>query len=653
MLKKIQFAHFGLITVFISLFVFSSVAQENIGVILDIEIGFDGYIKNGLWTPVRVMAHNQGPDMQGQVRLQTNYLGEIYAQPLKLPAQAQKSVTFFVPARDTEWVVEFVSDGQVRGASRQVARMMSPTGYLIGVVSPNPSLLSFLAGLQTSNTGEPVSVAHINLSDIPHQAEGLSSLDALVLNDIDTTALDNVQREILSTWLQTGGRMVVGGGPNGRLTAAGLAEFLPIHHLTHYTLSSLDQLADFIGEAIPDQGPYIIATSTDIVGEVPLGQDEFPLLIQQNFGLGQVTYFALDFGLAPMNGWSGNLIFWEHVLTPLESQPPFYVAYDGLNRINNSLANIQVAGLPNPSILFAFLCSYIIVLVPMNYFVLKRLKRLERAWLTIPLLIFVFSAVGYVAGFRSRGSTVIMRQISVIQQTVKMAPATLDSFVGLYSPTRDHYTVKFQDRVLTQPTNVDSVKSRSSAPTTTLYAAQTELQNLWTDVGSMATFVSHTQTQPWPVNLNLSLKEQGSQWLVEGLVENRTDQILRHAMLFVGGHGLSLADLTGGSYNISNSLQPIIVQDDMQSLWGEYYYQLEDQELVSRDMIIRAVLWSQHAFGSAQTSWSPKQVETATFVAWVDHLPSEATVAVQNHQVTPDSLNLLVVRMPLTVLATN
>ncbi|MBK8024645.1 MAG: hypothetical protein IPK19_25285 [Chloroflexi bacterium] len=48
--------------------------------------------------------------------------------------------------------------------------------------------------------------------------------------------------------------------------------------------------------------------------------------------------------------------------------------------------------------LFGFLALYILLVGPANYFLLSRINRREWAWVTIPILILVFSALAHTLG---------------------------------------------------------------------------------------------------------------------------------------------------------------------------------------------------------------------------------------------------------------
>jgi len=348
---------------------------------------------------------------------------------------------------------------------------------------------------------------------------------------------------------------------------------------------------------VPEQGPYLAAVPQSTGGLIDLYEQDRPFLVRYPQGAGEVAYFALDFGLAPMDGWAGHDDFWKRVLVSLDSQVPFYARYDAPRTISDALANISVAALPSPWYFLAFLCSYALFLVPLNYVVLKRLKKIEWAWLTIPALILLFTLFGYVAGFRSRGGEVILRQMSVIRQTAGQPTAQVETFFGVYSPVRQRYTFKFPPDALVQPTDSGSgfngVKTTASAPTTVFYGNQTELRNLWTDVGGMSTALVQHQTQQPVVDMHLDVVRQGSDWHVVGRIDNRTGQTWQDAILLRGDFGAQLGDLPPGETAIDHPLTRLETQvySDT-SMWGRPYFDIDDAQLQLNDRIIKNIFWS-------------------------------------------------------------
>ncbi|MEM7031056.1 MAG: hypothetical protein AAF629_15930 [Chloroflexota bacterium] len=621
------------------------------------EIGFDGYVKSGIWTPVQVIVANTGQDLTGDIVLQADYPVERYSRPLSLPSQSQKEIWLFAPLSSSQVTVSFVQDDATLAFDRLSPRSVAPESLLVGVVSQDPSLLNFLAGLPMNNR-DPVSVAHLALSDLVPETQGLAALDVLIFNDIDTGALSTDQRTNLASWVASGGHLVVGGGPNGQGTTAGIQTLMPFDTLTATTLPELSALAGYIGEAIPDQGPYLAAVPQGTTPIPVIDQDGDSLLVRHDLGQGRVTYFALDFGLAPMNGWAGNTAFWESVLAPMRANTPFYSTYEANQSFNNALANIDVAALPSPATLATFMCLYLLVLVPVNYFVLRWFKRREWAWLTIPILILIFSLIGYVGGFRARGGQALLRQISVVQQpdqaTVEQLgiTATVDTYVGLYSPNRDRYTLVFGQDFLAKPTDTGSgsISGNISNPTTVYYGQQTELQNLSADIGTMATGVTHGYTEPQAINLDLAVMEQGSRWQVSGMIENNSGRTLADAILIVADHGLQLGELAPGDTAIDSVLRRLDTSGPYgdTTIWGKGYYILEEATPVVQDQMIRALIWpSDPYYGQSHPTLSSGSNDTPTqitLLGWQIDGDAIVDVAVKDHQVDEEAMQLFVIR---------
>ncbi len=632
-------------------------AQSESGYLrVKVEHGFDGYVKDGLWTPIRITIANTGEAVAGDIRVITQYPGEHYARHLSLPLQSQKKITLFVPLRGGEYTLEFVSDaGKTLYRRRQRAQILPRENFLIGVVAPQPELLNFLAGLSSRQSGYSVEVAHLALDKLPERAIALGALDALVFNDVDTAQLTPAQQEALAGWVKQGGKLIAGGGPNAAATVAGLSSLLPVESVEIKTLDTLIDLGNLVNEPVPEQGPYLagIPQPTPNAG-VDLYEQDDPFLLSAPLGVGRVIYFALDFSLAPMNGWAGNEAFWKRLLEPLEALPPFYANYNAPHAINNALADIPGAGLPSPWSFLAYLCAYAFALIPANYLFLRIVKRPQWAWITIPALIVLFTLLGYISGFRARGGRVILRQISVARQASGDDTAAVETFIGLYSPSRARYTLRFNGNALPQPTDGGSgykgVKTTSSAPTTIRFDDRNELQNLWTDIGSMATAMAHDEIAVQPIELDLELKPEGSGWRISGRITNNTGQTLTDAGLLVGDYGLELSTLSPGLTKVDQRMRKVDVAPySAVSIWGnKSYYQLNDDKTPIKDQIVRSIFFNAYSSLYSPGAMGRGQLDNTVFlVGWQDQNSPAVPLELLNHSASRESFGLRIVAAPL------
>lgn len=628
----------------------AAAAQAQSPLNISVTAGFDGYAKQNVWMPITVHAENNGSPLAGEIRARANYPGESYAASLNLPAQSQKTVTILVPYRG-DYTVQFVTDdGQTQFKKVVNPRALAPYDYFVGVVADNRDVLNFLAGLQTPATGGPVSVAHLRITDLPAQVGGLAAFDVLIFNGVDTGALSAGQLAALSDWVVGGGKLVVGGGPNAGLTVNGLQSLLPASNFVLKTVPALDNLQNLGGRPISNEGPFSAAVPQSVGGTIDLYEQDMPFLVRQSLGEGQVIYFALDFSLAPMDGWAGNENFWRHILAPLASHPPFYVGYEAPRAINDYLAAINGSGLPSPVFFTGFLCLYFLFLVPLNYWALKRLKRREWAWLTIPALIVLFTLAGYVGGFRSRGKNSILRQLSVVWQQSGASVAQETAYLGLYAPVRDHFDIVFDDVALVQPSEGGNgyrgVKANVSAPTTIFYGARTELRNLWTDIGSMSTIVALRRTTVQPIDLQLTLGGTSSSPSLSGTIVNHTPHTFTATVLFVGSNGVKLGLLPPGETRVDQSLQRLDTQPyNGTDLWGTPYSRLNSPLQQTRDQVVRGLFWNNQFAAPYPQAVQPAQVQpndVIFLVGWLDAAPSD-WISVAHKRVTHQPAQIRVV----------
>ena len=80
--------------------------------------------------------------------------------------------------------------------------------------------------------------------------------------------------------------------------------------------------------------------------------------------------------------------------------------------------------------------GFIAIVGPVNYLVLRRLDRRELGWLTIPALTLLFAAGIYGAGAATKGGSVVVNTVSVVLIAPGARAAEVQSFYGVFTPTR-------------------------------------------------------------------------------------------------------------------------------------------------------------------------------------------------------------------------
>ena len=434
---------------------------DNNGITMSVRVGYDGFYKGEFWLPVQVTAANSGPTVEGYVEIQVDQGSgrdaAIFRSPISLATQSNKRVTLYVKINNIVSDLDVQlrqTDGTLVAeiSSRSVSRI-SPTNLLYGVVSPDAAEFAFLERVNGSRAD--ASVALLTLDDLPVTAVAWNALDVLIFNDTDTSQLSSSQRIALEAWLNKGGQLIITGGANWQKTATALADLLPVTINGSQTVDDLPGLRERIGIPFRDPGPYVVATSSLRNGELIFRQDDLPLLARQPMGRGAVYFLALDPRLAPLLDWDGSEAIWATIASRVPGNANWGLGPQNSYAATTAVSSLPSLTLPNILQLIGFLAIYTVVVGPLNYWILKRRNQLERAWVTIPVLVIIFSAVTYFTGFQLRGNDTIINQISVAYSQADGEQADVYSLLGLYSPQRDTYSVNLPANALARPYTQD------------------------------------------------------------------------------------------------------------------------------------------------------------------------------------------------------
>ncbi|MBC8161165.1 MAG: hypothetical protein H7Z42_08085 [Roseiflexaceae bacterium] len=417
--------------------------QQPAPITITVEAGFGGTYRIREWFPVHVTVANDGPDVRGWLEWRvSNQSQGRFRQDIELPRGSRKQVTFYAIAEDytSDGAVALVENNRDLAVQRLRVDVIDSDQLLVGVVSSDPGLLNSLTSVQSAGFRTSF-VNHIGLARLPEQPRALQPLSLLVLHDQDTATLTNAQRRALALWVDLGGHLVVSGGSSAKLTAAGVADLLPVSIGDGFAQASLQPLANVSATA-----------GTQLAGEITVNQvtplpdsTTFPkqtdsaLIYQRQAGAGSVTFSTFDLGA--LRSWGGEADMWEQVL---DLQPHNSLSSVSRQQQFSALDDVlqlrTLVLLPVP-VLFGLLALYILAIGPINYLVLRRLNRLNWAWLTIPLIVVTFVGASYMAGRITRGTEIQLAQVTVVQGREGSKDGLFTSYNGLFSPSRDRYTL--------------------------------------------------------------------------------------------------------------------------------------------------------------------------------------------------------------------
>lgn len=530
-------------------------ATQDGALTLTARAGFDGLYEDSAAIPVVVSARNDGPPIDGEFRvLVGGSSGDplVYSAPISLPTGSDKRVTLiaYAPSFSDALTVQLVSGDQVI-AETQTNRLnrVGADELFYGVVTPEPGGLAFLETIPGDRAD--AAVAFLTLDDLPEVSPAWNALDVLVLDDTDTGRLTTAQSNALRAWVESGGQLVVTGGPGGPTTAAGVADLLPVTIIGTESVADLPALSEFAGEPLDAPGPYVVTRGELIAGEALIEQDGLPLLARRSLGRGAVFFLALDPKAAPLAGWAGGEGLWRTIALNAPTLPPWAVGIqESSYAATQAVATIPGLRLPSVWQLVLFLFLYTLVIGPINFLVLRRLKRRELAWVTIPALVLLFSAVTFLTGFRARGNNATLNVMSVAFGSVEAERLRTQSVFGLYSPRRALYDVALPYDATAFPFDqgTNGLSPAAGNLDAIVRAGDLTLRGVRTDTSEVATFIVESH-QPRPaISVAATLWDDGD--AIEVVVRNEGNATLDDAVLIYGQKQMGLGDLAPGQESL-------------------------------------------------------------------------------------------------------
>ncbi|MFZ0544310.1 MAG: hypothetical protein WAM60_02660 [Candidatus Promineifilaceae bacterium] len=677
LVSKLKYTFFLFLIIFLAAASLPAAAQEGDQqaepITISASAGFDGYYKAEFWVPVQINVSNTGPAITGnlEVTIGSSTTGNqiVYTSPIDLPTQSNKRITTYVyiPTLLTSLNVELVDEKgtAVATARTNTLARLDQESLLYGVVSTEANELAFLEDVDGGRS--KAAVAFLGIEDLPEAGTAWNALDILVFQDADSGQLTAEQLAALKGWISTGGQLVVSGGPSWQKTSAALTDLLPVTITGSQSFDDLPALSTRTGIPFRDPGPYLVTTSSLRSGELLLHQDGLPILARQTHGRGSVYFLALDPNIAPLLDWDGSELLWAEIASVTPRLPTWAVGAQNGYAAGTAVSSLPELALPSALQLFFFLFIYVIVVGPINYFVLRRMKRRELAWITIPAVVVFFSVVSYITGFRLKGNSPILNEMSIAYGRTDGDQLRVQSLIGLYSPQRKSYDVVFPGDAMARPFNRNFGGGLSGNGT--LDAIQRDndltLAGVRVDVSDIETFVSDSYQSAPDLTGEAVLQLDGSRFKLEVNVQNNSSIRFENVVLMLGTTTVRLGDLAPGessnhtqfltsseasdaagtSAGFSSGFSPSgpssspLAQNFEVLLGTSNYY--DDRDVYPRWQLLQAI---SPDFYGASPGWYPSGV--ATIIAWSD--TPQIDIAVEGTNLSRSSTTLYFLELPFT-----
>ena len=219
--------------------------------------------------------------------------------------------------------------------------------------------------------------------------------------------------------------------------------------------------------------------------------------------------------------------------------------------MTDALAGQQAAQTVPFPLVAAFLLAYIVLIIPVNYLVLKKLDRRELAWVTAPALVFLFSGASYAVANAIKGGKLTVNRAVIYEAFANTDTATGYGQFTLYSPRRASYDISLGDP------NDAANPYRNIEPTETKRSANSSLTDITvardasTTLKNVSIPIYDTRSFNLPVTGSLGGGLEAritmlNKTTMRYLLTNHTKYYLHGCYVIVGDQTVQVSDIKAG-----------------------------------------------------------------------------------------------------------
>lgn len=463
------------------------------------------------WTwvgaPISIEIENKGPDARGQILTSDGSSSTRY--PIELPTGSKKRIVTYAGGSQYGSPSEYTFDSN---QGRFVIPYISKSTYsygstaIIALISDTSGDLGFLRSAETSDQRQQnvLGDAYCTPEDAPDRPVGYQGIAAIVLGP-GSERLSDASVKALQSYVLTGGTLLfIGGASAAPLSDPRWASALPATGFQTKTVTNSDFLNGIAGRRNGEA--VTVASGKPIPSAVVKTSSGVAMIAERGFGIGKVMVMAFNPFEEPMVRWPGRKRLFTSNLRGVDYQratqylsvfeqatSSYDSGYSGYPASGYSAAppaptssgypiyqdaqdpfNIQ---LPAPSKVFWTLAAFFLVVVPINFGVLRAFKKGEWAWVTSPIICLAFSGI-----FLSQASDLYSASLSTATKGILIAQqgASEAIFVGstkMFFPNGGSYDLKME--------NVDQLASGSQYPDYSMMGRQERSQVDPVDVGTI------------------------------------------------------------------------------------------------------------------------------------------------------------------------
>jgi hypothetical protein len=472
---------------------------------MQVEVGWGWRPRADRWTPVFVTASCD--DKTRNVLLNVEwpeggkYLMHI-AQAMTIDSHP-RTFPLLVPVHgwDYQQAVFTLSD---RDSGKTLAHFPKEGDEAVTYFGGYPDASATFVGVSGATTtlnslqslGTSVNIGFLPSRRLPTAPLGFDSLDVLVLNapnlgsGVGSAPIDDDQQQAIVDWVRAGGKLILWPGDGGFPTSGPLAAVLPakLGLRQDLTLSPRDLSAIGLSQRYKSLPAYQVEPTAGAqrIAMLNAGQAS---AYRSRLGLGTVVLSPANVAEMQIDTTEHSKDLWRPLIKGLIAIPgePVDVAadtdanavqqknavvqntYDGSSvddareksaslQLANFLGNVPGAGQIGFSYIAIVLLGLMLVVGPVDWFVLKKLGRQPWTWVTTGGWIALVTVGAIFAGYLFKSGDLQYRTVRTIDQAGDAAVASTD-YVALYSSRTRTYDVKTEPDGWWQPSGLSEYGS--------------------------------------------------------------------------------------------------------------------------------------------------------------------------------------------------
>ncbi len=454
---------------------------------LDASLGFMESYRPDSWIPVTAFISGVGVNAGAELQLifASQEGTTTYTKPIRLhagPLNEQHTLCYYHSTSRTQPAVllQLTVDGR-KVAEKKLDRTfsVSETAPIILALTQDQSGLGYLhksdlsyrhpgsggrnywqqqfggGSTQIAPGANPVRVLYPMARALPDVPAGYASVDVIMLGDMPLDSLTEDQWNSIVTWVKDGGELIVSGGSDlNRLRSAPLVDLLPVVPSGVKQVNSLSAVGSRYEHDLKFAGTAVVNSTLRPGSTAVCSEEGQPLISYRRLGNGTVVFTSFDLTAPELRAWAGMPSLWQDMVhlstseleaTEIVKQSSRGYGYSGYRGLADALAGLQATEAPGFTFIGLFLVLYIILLVPVNYFILRKLDRKELAWITSLVIIALFSTGAYALGYSIKGGQLFLRYASVVEGAANEDGFDAYTLATVFSPRQSRYDISVSD----------------------------------------------------------------------------------------------------------------------------------------------------------------------------------------------------------------